>query len=290
MSALTEAAAERLLIRTSFELAAPGLVGARIGLAGRVRLGDGRHRLRHGHLDVRGGRATLSVPPSPGAEITIRRAAQDLLLARAHVAPAAGPAVTGVRVTVEAGTAERGPGGYRYRWALAHQLAPVLRAAFGHPGTTVLPPPAREPRTAWATFVLDAPGTGGHAFREELRRGTIGPADLRAHVESLDAPVRARGHLELDVAGPGDAWTVPIAVTAALLDDARAAAEATVLTALADRPGGVSPWRRRSTDPEISAAARRCLVAAYGTLARHGAGRDVRDAVAACAEADRITG
>ncbi|MEU4222564.1 glutamylcysteine synthetase, partial [Actinoplanes sp. NPDC026623] len=101
---------------------------------------------------------------------------------------------------------------------------------------------------------------------------------------TLRPPVAARRHLEIDVADrqPDDGWRVPLAVTAALLDDAYAAAEAECAT----RPLAGAPriWERAArdglSDPALAAAARECFVAAYGALARQGVSREIRDAVA----------
>jgi glutamate--cysteine ligase len=141
-------------------------------------------------------------------------------------------------------------------------------------------PPGTDPRAAWTAYVLDAPGS----FRDRLRE-TPRPtaADLLRHADGLRPPVGARGHLEIDVAdrqaGPG--WRVPVAVTAVLLDDARAAGEAEAATAhLAGEP---RLWERAArhalTDPVLATAARECFLAAYSALARQGAGRGLRDAV-----------
>jgi glutamate--cysteine ligase len=298
MSALTETAAELLLHRRAFIPAMPGLVGARIGVAGTARLADGRLRLRHGHLNIVAGRATLSVPPSPGVDIAFQRAAQDLVAAREIVQSDAGQRATtstfttGVRIILDAGVAGRGPFGYRHRWSLAHALGPVLHAVFGAPTTTVPPSPGPEPRTAWAACVLDAAIPDGRTFRAWTRsadRPTM--SDLDAHIEALTVPVHAHGQLGIDAAGelPGDAWVAALAVTAVLLDDPQAAAEAAAATWLLTRPGVPSPWvraaRARLADDELATAARECLFAAYRALARHGGSRDVRDAVAAIADA-----
>jgi glutamate--cysteine ligase len=314
---LTESAAELMVIRRSFVPAMPGLVGARIGLAARVGLADGRHRLRHGHLEVRGGRATLSVPPSPGLDVAIRRALDDLALVerRAAADPAGwlpgaaaglggpvsgGPSgraaadfagTSGTLIALEAGTAGRGLLSYRHRWTLAHTLGPVLHAVFGAPGTGVPPAPGPEPRTAWCATALDAVRADGRTFREWIR-GAERPtqADLDAHLEALALPVRARGHLEIEIAGPlaGDRWIAALAVTAALFADRAAIAEATAASAVIHRPDAVSPWIRAArdglNDPDLAAAAHSCLFAGYDALARQGAGRAVRQAVATVIE------
>jgi glutamate--cysteine ligase len=108
--------------------------------------------------------------------------------------------------------------------------------------------------------------------------------DVLRHLESLRPPVAARGHLEIDVADhqPGDGWRVPVAIVATLLDDPPAALDAEAATAgLAAEP---RLWERAArdalTDPVLAAAARGCFLAAYAALARQGADRALRDAIA----------
>ncbi|MFI1963342.1 glutamate-cysteine ligase family protein [Streptomyces pathocidini] len=85
-----------------------------------------------------------------------------------------------VQVCVDAGYEEPGPLGFARRWRLAHLLGAVLVAAFANsplrggrptgwrstrqanwadldPGRSQAPAEARDPRTAWAAYVLDAP-------------------------------------------------------------------------------------------------------------------------------------
>ncbi|MEU2426795.1 ergothioneine biosynthesis glutamate--cysteine ligase EgtA [Streptomyces sp. NPDC007851] len=166
-----------------------------------------------------------------------------------------------VQVCLDAGYEEPGPLGHTRRWWLAHQLGPVLVAAFassplvgGRPtgwvstrqllwmeigaGRAGAPPLDGDPRAAWARHVLDAPvmcirrDAGpwevpeGLTFREWTRSGSPTRADLAYHLTTLFPPVRPRGHLELRMidAQPGDdGWIVPLAVTAALFDDPQAA-------------------------------------------------------------------
>ncbi|MFJ9425357.1 ergothioneine biosynthesis glutamate--cysteine ligase EgtA [Streptomyces sp. NPDC101249] len=166
-----------------------------------------------------------------------------------------------VQVCVDSGFEEPGPLGHGRRWWLAHQLGPVLVAAFANsplagnaptgwrstrqllwaeigPGRAGAPPLNGDPRGAWARHVLDAPvmclrrDSGpwevpdGLTFREWTRSGTPTRADLDYHITTLFPPVRPRGHLELRMidAQPGDdGWIVPLAVTAALFDDPEAA-------------------------------------------------------------------
>ncbi|MEV0270195.1 ergothioneine biosynthesis glutamate--cysteine ligase EgtA [Hamadaea sp. NPDC050747] len=167
-----------------------------------------------------------------------------------------------VQVCVHSGHEARGPLGFRERWRLAHDLGPVLVAAFANspiarglptgwrstrqavwasldPGRT-RPPTGDDPREAWARYALDAAvlcvrkAEGpwlvpeGLTFRDWIRTGLPRPPtadDLAYHLTTLFPPVRPRGYLELRMidAQPGDQWTVPFAVATALLTDARAA-------------------------------------------------------------------
>jgi glutamate--cysteine ligase len=266
-------------------------------------------RLRHGYLSGDAdGVLAVSTPPAPGLDVAIRQASTDLVTARAvlarmGLAPGeraidthrpAGPlpdprAVTGRRTTLTAlgrTTAavriglEAGPddAALERRWATAQAIAPVLTAAFAnsplrggrptgwHSTRQAIrlaadhPMPAGDPRAAWTDYLDGLPGDHEPA-----------------------APVRPRGHLELSMidAQPGEDWRVATAVTTALIEDKRAAAEARAITA------GLGPdvWTRAArdamTDPAIAEAARRCFLAAYAGLARQGADRALRDAVAA---------
>lgn len=216
---------------------------------------------------------------------------------------AIGSATAGIRVGLEAGLDGGGPLGLRRRWRLAHTLAPVLAAAFansplrhGRPAgwrsvrqalRRDLPvgPVLDDPRAGWVAYVMDTPGSTGTSPRQRLRAGgRITPADLERHLTGLRPPVAARGHLELDVADrqPGDGWRVPAAVAAVLLDDPRASDEATEATERLT--GEPALWERAArdalTDPVLAAAARDCFLAAYAALARQGASRELRDAVA----------
>ena len=181
-------------------------------------------------------------------------------------------------------------------------------------------PPAADPRSAWVEYALGAevmcvrrPGVqdwsapAGLTFRDWLRGAGERPptgSDLSYHLSTLFPPVRPRGHLEVRGidAQPGDGWMVPLAVTAALLDDplaaeqAMAAAEALWHRPGADRTGppdlpagrAASPWwvaaRHGPAHPAIAAANRRCFAAAEAALARAGEPAAVRQAVAAFAE------
>ncbi|MEV2203412.1 ergothioneine biosynthesis glutamate--cysteine ligase EgtA [Streptomyces fradiae] len=175
------------------------------------------------------------------------------------------------------------------------------------------PPPGREPRGAWARHALDTPVMcvradegpwavpEGLTFREWLRSGSPRPptrADLDYHLTTLFPPVRPRGsHLELRMldAQPGDdGWVVPLAVTAALFDDPRAAEAAyRLLLPLAETAGPLPPprdahWRAAIRDgptaPALHRAAVGCFALALESLARSGAPAAVYDAVAAFRE------
>ncbi|GIF07373.1 glutamate-cysteine ligase family protein [Actinoplanes siamensis] len=145
--------------------------------------------------------------------------------------------------------------------------------------------PAIDARTAWVAHVLDAPTVTGRSLRDRLRTGArLTVSDLDRHLAGLRPPVAARGHLEIDVADrqPGAGWRVPAAVITTLLDDPRAAEEAYAATAhLAAEP---RLWERAArdalTDPVLADAARACFLAAYGALARQGASRELRNALA----------
>ncbi|NGO13266.1 ergothioneine biosynthesis glutamate--cysteine ligase EgtA [Streptomyces sp. HC44] len=234
-----------------------------------------------------------------------------------------------VQVCLDAGTEEPGPLGHGRRWWLAHQLGAVLVAAFAHsplargrhtgwrssrqslwtamdPGRSGAPPLDGDPRAAWARHVLDAPVMcvrapsgawdvpDGMSFRAWTRSGTPpGREDLDYHLTTLFPPVRPRGHLELRMidAQPGDdGWIVPLAVTAALFDDAEAAETAyRTVKPLAERAGSLAAphnplWiaaaRSGLTDPELREAAVTCFEAAAQALPRLGATAEVQDAVA----------
>jgi len=248
----------------------------------------------------------LPLPLPAGHRVAVLQQAADAVDPAIATGDTYATATAGIRVALEAGLEGDGPYGLRRRWHLAHAIAPVLAAAFANaplrhgrptgwrsvrqalrrdlPAT----PPDRDPRRAWTALVLDAPVTGaGRTMRAWARSGpgdrpTV--TDLAGHLTSLRPPVAARGHLELDVADrqPGTGWRVPLAVIAALLDDPRAATEAEDATrALAATP---RLWERAArdalTDAALAAAARECFLAAYAALARQGAARELRDAVA----------
>jgi glutamate--cysteine ligase len=318
---LTESSAERHLAAHALTAAHPGFVGLAVDLPPGTAGPAGRSRLRHGFLIVEPGRVVVSGPPSPGLDIAAARMAEDLELA-ATLTGREAPGGRGVRVSLEAGTEDAGPTGLSHRWAVAHAIAPVLAASFassaaldgppagplGSPPTDLptsppatprpvtpggVPPtrgaadgtgdPSLDPRIAWARQVLDAPvsSLAPATFRDWIRHGhgcPPGIADLEEHQRAFRPPVAARGHLEIDVAArlPADGWLLAAAVISTLIEDPRAATEA--LASTADR-------RRTPYGGEHGTeAARSLFLSAYGALARRGAPRQMRDAVAAYLE------
>ncbi|GIE98928.1 glutamate-cysteine ligase family protein [Paractinoplanes rishiriensis] len=318
MTTLTEQTAALLIAARAVAPGPPGFVGAAVDLlldrpglpAPAVEALAGRPPLRHGFLTARSPRVVaVSGPPSPGLATCLDRMADDLaraervidarILGVAADEPAperTGPGA-GIRIGLEAGLEGGGPHGLQQRWRLAHTLAPVLAAAFANApgegwrsvrqaqrrGLPVLPAPA-DPRAAWTSYVLNAETHDGRSMRARLKAGEVTPDELDRHLAGLHPPVAARGHLEIDIADrqAGNGWQLPIAVAVTLLDDPHAAAEAAVATgALAGEP---RLWERAArdalTDPVLAAAARDCFLAAYAALARHGADRRLRDALA----------
>ncbi|MEU1625911.1 ergothioneine biosynthesis glutamate--cysteine ligase EgtA [Streptomyces sp. NPDC020096] len=183
------------------------------------------------------------------------------------------------------------------------------------PPRTMAPADAADPRDAWAAYALDAPvlcirqDAGPWdvpeklSFRDWIRDGGRLRAprpptadDLDYHLTTLFPPVRPHGHLELRMidAQPGeDGWIVPLAVTAALLDDPLAAAAAhRAVGALDLRPYERAPgnplWRRAArhglSDPALHRAAAACFAAAREALPRLGASAAIRTAVDAFTE------
>ena len=155
----------------------------------------------------------------------------------------------------------------------------------GKPGGPPTSLAGLDPRVSWTAYVMDAPVPGGRTLRQWARSANRPTAaDLDRHLAALRPPVAARGHLELDFADrqPGAGWQVAVAVTTTLLDDPLAAAAAEAATEHFAYAKGV--WLRAArdalTDPELAAAARECFLAAYAALARQGAARGLRDAVA----------
>jgi glutamate--cysteine ligase len=260
-----------------------------------------------------------------------------------------------VQVCVDAGLESDGVASYRSRWRLLHALGPILVATFANsplragrptgwkstrqavwgrldPGRTRAPagaePPARagagplgpadaDPRSAWASYALDAQlmcirrdesacwtAPAGLTFRDWLRGAGERPPtldDLTYHLSTLFPPVRPQGHLELRVidAQPGEGWIVPAAVVSALLDDPIAAQAAMAAAepvwhqpAAPPGTGPVSgltgPWlraaRRGLEDPGLALASRACFEAADAALGRAGASPAIRRQVTDFAE------
>jgi glutamate--cysteine ligase len=143
---------------------------------------------------------------------------------------------------------------------------PVTRGT-GTTGATAPGTPAPGPA---------APASGEAADGDvRLRRPTAD--DLEYHLSTLFPPVRPRGHFELRMidAQPGDGWIVPLAVSSALLSDAKAgdAALAAVEPLWDGRsPGDEGPWVRAArlgpADPAISRASGACFTAAREALDR----------------------
>jgi glutamate--cysteine ligase len=259
---LTEKDAERHVAARAFTPAHPGFVGLVLELPPAVAaVPPGRSRLRHGFLSAGPDRIAVSGPPSPGLDVAVERMREDLgaaLLTRCD-----GAAV--LRVNLEAGIAGDSAAGLRHRWAVAQAVTPVLVAAFANaPAPALRPAPGTHPRTAWAREVLDA-AAGDGSFRELVRRGGTTIADLDRHVAAYRPAVAARGHLEISLEIRASHWQTAAAVATVLIEDAKAAAEA--LVAL--------------SDPEGTEATRSLFLSAYAALARRGAPRAVRDAVAA---------
>jgi glutamate--cysteine ligase len=122
-----------------------------------------------------------------------------------------------------------------------------------------------------------AQAAGGEAGDGDvpLRRPTAD--DLEYHLSTLFPPVRPRGHFELRMidAQRADGWIVPLAVSSALLSDAKAgdAALAAVEPLWDGRsPGDEGPWVRAArlgpADPAISRASGACFAAAREALDR----------------------
>jgi ergothioneine biosynthesis glutamate--cysteine ligase EgtA len=154
---------------------------------------------------------------------------------------------------------------------------PVTRGT----GTTGTPAPG-TPAPGPATPASAEAGDGD----VPLRRPTAG--DLDYHLSTLFPPVRPRGHFELRMidAQRGDGWIVPLAVSSALLSDAKAgdAALAAVEPLWDGRsPGDEGPWVRAArlgpADPAISRASGACFTAAREALDRMAAPEAITGAV-----------
>ncbi|MDT3446622.1 MULTISPECIES: ergothioneine biosynthesis glutamate--cysteine ligase EgtA [unclassified Pseudofrankia] len=126
----------------------------------------------------------------------------------------------------------------------------------------------------------------GSTFGDWLRgAGPIGRPpmldDLVLHATTVFPPVRPRGWLEIRYldAQPFDLWMVPVAVTAALLDDPVAAAGAASACCDADE-GWLTASVHGLADDTLRTAALTCMDLALDALGRLGAGSDLCAAVA----------
>ncbi|MFI6574953.1 ergothioneine biosynthesis glutamate--cysteine ligase EgtA [Nocardiopsis sp. NPDC050513] len=154
-----------------------------------------------------------------------------------------------------------------------------------------------DPASAWAEYALAArvmaipetPGGDGRwtadpgfTFAEWLdgtgpRAATL--ADLEFHLSTLFPPVRPRGWWELRMidALPHRWWPVPLALTAALLDDPAARSTAEEAVERLCGPGVPVPrlWLRSAqrgmADPDVAECANACVDAAVRALPRMGA-------------------
>ncbi len=150
------------------------------------------------------------------------------------------------------------------------------------------------PGLTFRDWVRGDPGRPGPGTRDDAANGDGPPPDARAddgdgllrrptaddldyHLSTLFPPVRPRGHFELRMidAQPGDGWIVPLAVSSALLSDAKAgdAALAAVEPLWDGRPpGDEGPWLRAArvgpADPAVSRASGACFAAAREALDR----------------------
>jgi len=179
------------------------------------------------------------------------------------------------------------------RWRAANLLGPVFAAAsrlatwlaLDPSRTAAVPSAVADPGQAWADYALAArvmlirvapdrfvPLLEPVTAREWVTRGhPLGwPTgdDLVYHLTTLFPPVRPRGWLELRMidALPDPWWRVPVAVAAALVDDAEAVFAA---------EGAAGRWwpaaRAGLADPRLAAAARTAAERALAGLDRVGA-------------------
>jgi len=169
---------------------------------------------------------------------------------------------------------------------------------------TKQPEQGPDPRLAWVNYALnarviciraDCNGRWnvpiGLTFRRWItdclpRRPTFG--DLSYHLTTLFPPVRPRGYLEMRMidAQPQDNWIVPLAVTVALLDDAKASdvvMESVELMNIRSVKAGVSPWilaaRYGVRHALIRPVASKCFDAAMTALARMGVHMEIQASV-----------
>jgi glutamate--cysteine ligase len=189
------------------------------------------------------------------------------------------------------------PSGFRStRTAVWHAIDPA-RTASARASRRV-----PDARGDWVRYVLAAPvmmvrvdGTRSEAmharqsFAQWMADGhTLGwptQDDLAYHTTTLFPPVRPRGWLELRMidALPEQWWPVAVAVTAALLDDPRAARCASGATAPV-RDQWATAARHALHDPGLATAARWCFDAALAALGRMGVDTATVDAAHEYAE------
>lgn len=195
------------------------------------------------------------------------------------------------------------------RWHLAHALGPVLVAAFANSplragavtgwkstrqavwaaldhGRT-RPPTGSDPVEAWTRYALDAkvmvvrrddgewltdPGMTFREWLAETDNGRPTAEDLAYHLTTLFPPVRPRGWLELRMidAQHGEDWIIPLAVVAALFDDA-VAADLAFCAAEPVRDRWETAAREALADDGLAQAARTCFEVALAALPRLGA-------------------
>lgn len=177
--------------------------------------------------------------------------------------------------------------------------------AHADPGRTRPPRADGDPRERWARYALDADlmclrrdppadwtAPGGLSFRSWLRGAPSERPptrdDLDYHLSTLFPPVRPRGWFELRMidAQHGDGWIAATAVTATLMNDARAADAAWAATEPLE--GGTALWERAArdgpADPLLGPAVRTCVAAAEAALSRDDPGGPLHRSVADFAE------
>ena len=189
------------------------------------------------------------------------------------------------------------------RWQAAHQLGPVLLAAFANSPRTagdLLPPAASTRMAAWwrldpersqppksravedylervlDTHLLARQRAGGDwrperavTLREWLESGEqLTTADLDLHLSTLFPPVRPQGYLEIRYldAQPGMEWTAPLALLAALFAGPGQVREVLACTAEAGERWDQA-IEHGLADPVLAEAAARLLDIALPRLA-----------------------
>jgi len=266
----------------------------------------------------------LGLEPGPRRERALRSPRYDAMEAYFDAANAAGRTMmrstAALQVNLDLGdAAER-----ERRWAAAHDVGPVLAAAFanspiGDDGPTgyrstrlavwgaidrwrTAPPRGRDCRTAWAEYALAAPvmlvrtSTECHvplltrlSFDEWIARGhDLGwPTldDLDYHLTTLFPPIRPRGWLELRMLDAvPDPWWRAAVAVCAVLVHEADLVE-TIRPALEPTLGRWGDAARAGlADPDFATAARACFDAALEALPGTGADAATLDATAAFAD------